>query len=171
MRSPAPRGRIGRRLLETSALVTASLALASGAIAATINGPTDNNGAQTFSVTGDLVANDTFTNRDTARLIVNLESSFTGITTLTNTSTNASGITTGTLSVLSAYAMINAAGSTINNNGRLISLLAPIENQGALMSNSSGIGGVSNLVGGLHNTGTFFWAAGSMAPSSTGEMV
>src|SRR3954466_5379537 len=102
MRNAAPRGRIGRRLLETSALVTTSLALAGGASAATINGPTDNHGAQIFTVTGDLVANDTFTNRDTARLIVNVESSFTGITTLTNSSTNASGIFTGLLSTLSA---------------------------------------------------------------------
>jgi autotransporter-associated beta strand protein len=132
----------------------------------TVNGAILNQGAGTFTITAALAGNDTFTNNGTARLNVT-GGDFTGITTLTNNSTNLAGITIATGRTLSANAIINNAGATINNLGT-ITTNSMIDN-GAItgayaMADGwlSGIGSVQNLA---VNGGTF--APGNGAPGSS----
>jgi autotransporter-associated beta strand protein len=141
----------------TGSLTNTGRVTATGSIAtsATFNGAIVNADAATFTTNQNVVANGSFSNSGTARLVVGLESHLSGITTLTNSSTNASGIFIGNLSSLSADHVINAAGSTIDNNGRLISLLGPISNAGTLNTDGRDYPGASSLMsGGIVNTGT-----------------
>ncbi|WP_172842488.1 beta strand repeat-containing protein [Bradyrhizobium erythrophlei] len=131
-----------------------------------VDGIIANNGAGTFTVDGTLAGNNTFTNNGTAQLIV-AAGSFTGITTLTNNSTAGAGIVNAAGRTLSANAIVNNAGATINNLGT-ITTNSMIDN-GAItgayaMADGwlSGIGSVQNLA---VNGGTF--APGNGAPGSS----
>jgi autotransporter-associated beta strand protein len=114
-----------------------------------VNGAIVNQGAGVFNVVGNLAANSSFTNNDTAQLAVT-GGNFTGITTLTNSSTSATGIAVSAGRTLSANAINNNAGAFISNSGTLTSFGGPVNNAGTLNSNAA----ASILSGGLTNTGT-----------------
>ena len=98
----------------------------------------------TITVVGDLVGDSTLLNKDNAKLHVK-DGNFTGITTLTNQSTNAAGIQIDATRTLGAGAVINATGSTIVNSGTLQSGTA-INNSGTITNNSGATvsGGINN---------------------------
>ena len=100
----------------TTGTVTAGLSNTGTVTASgTLNGAIVNSGAGRVTVSGNLAGAGSFTNTGTARLILNAGAMYTGITTLINNSTAASGIFTGNINTtLSANAVINAAGSTID---------------------------------------------------------
>jgi hypothetical protein len=118
---------------------------ASGVVnaAGQVNGGVDNLGA--FNVVGALVGNNAFNNNGTGTLAVT-GGNFTGITTLTNASTAPIGVDIAGGRSLSAAAILNNAGATIQNAGTLTSA-AQILNAGTL--NTTGI-----VNGGVNNTGT-----------------
>jgi uncharacterized protein with beta-barrel porin domain len=124
-----------------------------------------NNAAGIFNVTGTVTSNSTFTNNGTAQLAVT-GGNYTGITTLTNNSTNATGISISGGETLSANSLVNAVGATINNLGT-ITTNSTIDN-GAITGayamaggTLSGTGSVQNLA---LNGGTF--APGNGTPGS-----
>ena len=98
----------------------------------------------TITVTGDLVGNSTLVNKDTAKLHVK-DGNFTGITTLTNQSTNAAGVQVDATRTLGANGVTNQFGSTIVNSGTLQSATA-INNSGTITNNNGAIvnGGINN---------------------------
>jgi fibronectin-binding autotransporter adhesin len=98
----------------------------------------------TITVTGDLVGNSTLLNKDTAKLHVK-DGNFTGITTLTNQSTNAAGVQIDATRTLEANAVTNQFGSTIVNSGTLQSATV-INNSGTITNNTGATanGGINN---------------------------
>lgn len=98
----------------------------------------------TITVEGDLVGDSTLLNKDAAKLHVK-DGNFTGITTLTNESTNAAGVQIDATRTLGANAVINQTGSTILNSGTLQSATA-INNSGTITNNTGAIvnGGINN---------------------------
>lgn len=109
-----------------------------------------------ITVEGDLVGDSTLINMDTSKLHVK-DGNFTGITTLTNQSTNAAGIQIDATRTLGANAVTNATGSTIVNSGTLQSGSA-INNSGTITNNVGAIvnGGINNAHPGalVTNNGT-----------------
>lgn len=99
----------------------------------------------TFTVSGNLQADSTFTNSNTAQLHVR-DGNFSGITTLTNESSNATGVQIDATRTLSANSIINQHGSTILNSGTLQSTMA-IDNRGTLTNNSG-----ATIQGGIQNS-------------------
>ena len=121
-----------------------------------VNGAILNQGAGVFTVSGTLAGNNTFTNNGTAQLAVT-GGNFTGITTLTNNSTNANGIVVATGDTLSAANISNSTGAFIQNSGTLTATTGPVGNAGTLnnlLSTSIINGGLSNTAGTTNNTGT-----------------
>jgi autotransporter-associated beta strand protein len=124
-----------------------------------VNGAIVNQGAATFLVGagfggGNLAGNSSFNNNGTARLNVT-GGNFTGITTLTNNSTDATGIAVSVNRTLSTTGTVtNAAGATIALNGTLTA--------GQLLTNSGAI-----LV---HFPGTLNATAGGIANTATGTI-
>src|SRR5262252_4363646 len=107
-------------ITSTGALTTTAGLTNSGIVNAqgTISGPIVNQNAGSFTVTGNLAGNNTFDNNDTATLKVT-GGDFTGITTLTNSSTAAVGVNVAAGRTLSAGSVVNNAGATIANDGTL----------------------------------------------------
>ncbi len=101
-------------------------------------------GTPTITVTGDLVGNSTLLNQDSAKLHVK-DGNFTGITTLTNQSTNATGVQIDATRTLGANAITNQVGSTIVNSGTLQSATV-INNSGTITNNTGATanGGINN---------------------------
>ncbi len=99
-----------------------------------------------ITVAGDLVGDSTLLNRDAGKLHVK-DGNFTGITTLTNQSTNAVGIQVDAKRTLGADAVTNAFGSTIVNAGTLQSG-SVINNSGTINNDSCAIinGGINNAI-------------------------
>jgi uncharacterized protein with beta-barrel porin domain len=127
------------------------------ALGGAINGAIANNAAGQFSVTGTISGNSTFTNNGTAELFVILGGNFTGITTLTNNSTDPAGVSITANSALSAANISNSAGSTMLNASTLTATAGPIGNAGTLDNDAAGSiinGGLSNTAGTTNNTGT-----------------
>jgi uncharacterized protein with beta-barrel porin domain len=104
-------------------LTNRSTTNASGAV----NGAIVNQGTGIFTVTGALAGSNTFSNGGTATLAVS-GGDFTGITTLTNSSTAAVGVTVDAGRALSTTTIVNNAGATISNAGTLTAT-AGITNQ------------------------------------------
>ena len=98
----------------------------------------------TMTVAGNLVGDSTLVNKDSAKLHVK-DGNFTGITTLTNQSTNAAGVQIDATRTLGANAVINQTGSTILNSGTLQSATA-INNSGTITNNTGATvnGGINN---------------------------
>ena len=116
-----------------------------------VNGAIVNQGAGTFNVAGNLVGNSSFTNNGTAQLLVN-GGNFTGITTLTNNSTNATGINVAATRTLSTTGTAsNAAGANIAVSGTF-TVGQLLTNAGVILVNSGGT--VNATVGGITNTAT-----------------
>ncbi len=114
---------------------------------AVINEDLNNHGSNisaTMTVAGDLVGDSTLLNKDTSKLHVK-DGNFTGITTLTNQSTNAAGIQVDATRTLGAAAVTNQYGSTIANSGTLQSG-SVISNSGTITNNTGATvnGGVNN---------------------------
>jgi fibronectin-binding autotransporter adhesin len=110
-----------------------------------LNKSTDrHSGPFTITVTGDLVGNSTLLNKGTAQLHVK-DGNFTGITTLTNQSTNAAGVQIDATRTLGANAVTNQVGSTIVNSGTLQSATV-INNSGTITNNTGATanGGINN---------------------------
>jgi uncharacterized protein with beta-barrel porin domain len=131
-----------------------------------LNGAILNQGAGIFTVTGTLAGNGTFTNNGTAQFNVT-GGDFTGVTTLTNNSTNATGISVSAARTLSANSLVNAAGATIHNLGTITT--SSTINDGTITGayamtggTLSGTGSVQNLA---VNGGTF--APGNGTPGSS----
>ncbi len=101
-------------------------------------------GPSTITVAGDLVGDSTLLNKGTAQLLVK-DGSFTGITTLTNQSTNAVGVQVDATRTLGANAVTNQIGSTIVNSGTLQSATV-INNSGTITNNTGATanGGINN---------------------------
>ena len=110
----------------------------------------------TITVVGDLVGDSTLLNKDNAKLHVK-DGNFTGITTLTNQSTNAAGVQIDATRTLDANAVVNQFGSTIVNSGTLQSATA-INNSGTITNNTGATvnGGIDNAYAGslVTNNGT-----------------
>jgi uncharacterized protein with beta-barrel porin domain len=113
-----------------------------------VNGFITNNSIGLFTVTGNLAGNSSFNNGGTAQLAVS-GGNFTGITTLTNGSTNASGISISAGRTLSANNISNNAGAAIDNAGTLTTL-TNFSNLGTLNTNTA----ASVVNGNLTNSGT-----------------
>jgi uncharacterized protein with beta-barrel porin domain len=126
----------------------------------TVNGAILNQGAGTFAVTAALAGNNTFTNNGTARLNVT-GGDFTGITMLTNNSTNLTGITIATGRTLSANSVVNSAGATIGNLGTITT--------NSMVDNGTITGAYAMAAGTLSGTGTVQTLAvndGTFAPGN-----
>ncbi len=141
--------------------------------AGAINGAIVENGAGGVTVTGPLAGNGTFVNSGAATLNVN-GGSFTGITTLTNTSTAATGVAIGASETLSANAIANAAGATITSSGTLVSLASPLLNAGTINANGGAVNGaidnknVFNVGGTVTSNNTFLNEGGASLNVNTG---
>ena len=81
-----------------------------------VSGAITNNGSGIFAVTGNLTGDSTFNNNGTGQLKVR-DGDFTGITTLTNASTNAAGVSIDPNRTLGADNIVNNANATIVNSG------------------------------------------------------
>ena len=116
----------------------------SGEIINEVNNSNVNSVSPTITVSGNLTGDSSLVNKDTAKLHVK-DGNFTGITTLTNESTNAAGVQIDATRTLSANAMNNQFGSTIVNSGTLQSATA-VNNSGTITNNTGAIiqGGVNN---------------------------
>jgi fibronectin-binding autotransporter adhesin len=132
----------------TSGIVNGNLSN-TGSVSASgqVNGNISNS-AGVFAVVGPLTGTGVFTNAGLAQLQVT-GGNFSGLTTVTNTSTAANGITIAAGRTLSFTSLTNVAGSTILNSGTLAS--GTISNAGTLSSNAA----TSVLSGTLANAGTF----------------
>ncbi|MFO0939578.1 MAG: autotransporter-associated beta strand repeat-containing protein [Pirellulales bacterium] len=123
----------------------------SGAI---LNGDLNTSGL--ITVTGDLVGDSTLVNQNTAKLHVK-DGNFTGITTLTNSSTNVAGVQVDATRTLGAAAVTNQYRSTIVNSGTLQSG-SVINNSGTITNNTGATvnGGINNAFAGalVTNNGT-----------------
>jgi uncharacterized protein with beta-barrel porin domain len=116
-----------------------------------VNGAIVDQGAGTFNVAGNLAGNNSFTNSGTAQLLVN-GGNFTGITTLTNNSTNAAGIAVSATRTLSTTGTVNnAAGANIAVSGTFTAGQL-LTNAGVVLVNSGGT--LNATVGGITNTAT-----------------
>jgi autotransporter-associated beta strand protein len=114
-------------------------------------GPNGGPALAVFKVAGDLAANDTFTNSGGAILSVTT-GNFTGITTLTNSSTSVLGIFVAAGSTLSTTGTVgNAAGANIEVRGTLTAGQL-LTNSGAILVNNGGT--LNATVGGITNTAT-----------------
>ncbi|WP_334518346.1 autotransporter outer membrane beta-barrel domain-containing protein [Bradyrhizobium sp. AZCC 2230] len=149
-------------IFDNSGTVTGSLTntgtVNAGGLPATtamFNGAIVNTDTAAFTVNRNVVANGSFANSGTALLDIQIASQLSGITTLTNSSTRGIGIFIDVLASLSADHVVNAAGSTIDNNGTLTSLHGPVINAGTLNTDGrDSPGGSGQLYGGINNTGT-----------------
>jgi hypothetical protein len=164
----------GGTVTATGQITNAGSFTASG----TINGAIVNQNAGTFVVDGALVANNTFTNSNTAVLNVQF-GNFTGITTLTNTSTAAIGVDVGagrTLTVsglvtngnglaastirvqaggtLNAGGLLNRAFSVVNNFGTINDVL---DNAGLINNNGIWNATVNTNTGTINNNAAGVW--------------
>jgi fibronectin-binding autotransporter adhesin len=116
-----------------------------------VNGAIVNQGGGTFNVAGNLAGNSSFTNNGTAQLLVN-GGNFTGITTLTNNSTNATGINVAATRTLSTTGTVtNADGANIAVSGTFTAGQL-LTNSGVVLVNSGGT--LNATVGGITNTAT-----------------
>jgi uncharacterized protein with beta-barrel porin domain len=136
-----------------------------------VNGAIANNTAGIFNVTGALVGNNTFTNNGTAVLNVT-GGNYTGITTLTNNSTNASGIVVAATRTLTAANIVNSAGATFTNNGVTNGLLN--SNGGTVTNSATGVwnGDVTSNTSsatGITNSGN--WNGNLLANTGSGTVV
>jgi uncharacterized protein with beta-barrel porin domain len=150
-------------VFSTTGVVNGSLAN-SGTVFARgqINGPIFNTGDHVtgglFNVTGDLAVNNTFTNDASAGLFV-VSGNLTGITTLDNKSTDPAGVTIAAGRTLSANAVVNEAGATINDAGTLTALTS--------FANSGTLTGPGTIIGNpVINSGGIF-APGNGTPGSS----
>jgi len=126
-----------------------------------VNGFITNNSAGLFTVTGDLAGNASFTNQGTAQLNVS-GGNFTGITTLTNSSTNGSGISISAGRTLSANTITNSVGATIDNLGALTALTS-LTNNGTITGAYAMAGGI---LSGIGNTANLTVNGGTFAPGN-----
>ncbi len=157
-------------VLNTSGTINGGLDNTAGVFASgAINGATVNHGAGELTVTGNLAANSTLTNADTAYLLVS-GGDLTGITDLANSSSRSIGIGISAGRLLSVNSLSNAAGSVIVNLGTLTSA-SPIANNGRFESTGIVNGGANNAAGGtivasgqfngnIANSGTFALVGG-----------
>ncbi|HYW63783.1 MAG TPA: autotransporter domain-containing protein, partial [Bradyrhizobium sp.] len=117
-----------------------------------VNGAIVNQGGGTFTVVGNVTGNNSFSNNDTAQLLVS-GGDFTGITALTNNSTNATGIAVSATRALSTTGTVtNAGGANIVVSGTF-SAGQLLTNSGVILVNSGGtlnatVGGISNTAAG-----------------------
>jgi uncharacterized protein with beta-barrel porin domain len=115
-------------------------------------GPIVNNDTSAFTVTGNLAGDGiktSFTNYNTADLNVT-GGNFIGITTLTNSSSNAlGGVVIAAGKTLSAITVNNTAGAIFNNSGTLTAGTGGIANSGTITST-----GFINVGSGLTNSGS-----------------
>jgi fibronectin-binding autotransporter adhesin len=116
-----------------------------------VNGAIVNQGAGAFNVAGNLAGNNSFTNNGTAQLLVD-GGNFTGITTLTNNSTDATAVAVSANRTLSTTGTVtNAAGANIAVNGTFTAGQL-LTNSGVVLVNSGGT--LNATVGGITNTAT-----------------
>lgn len=122
----------------------------------TFHGFVDTTSTHTITVTGDLTGDSTLLNKNNGIVHVK-DGNFTGITTLTNQSTNAAGVQIDATRTLGANAVVNQFGSTIVNSGTLQSG-SVISNSGTITNNSGATvsGGINNAYAGslVTNNGT-----------------
>ncbi|SDN72223.1 autotransporter domain-containing protein [Afipia sp. GAS231] len=143
------------------------------------NGAILNNTAGTFTVGGTVTSNSTFTNNGTAQLDIT-GGNYTGITTLTNNSTNANGIVVAAARTLSATNISNSAGSFIQNSGTLTATTGPITNSGTItdltgstlnggLTNSAGVANMQGTLNGpvINNNTSVFTVTGALLGNST----
>jgi fibronectin-binding autotransporter adhesin len=121
-----------------------------------VTGAITNSGTGVMTVTGELAGNNTVVNSGTGRIVVD-GGNFTGSTSITNNSTDASGLEVKTSRTLSTGALTNASGSTVDNSGTITST-ARVNNNGTfnnVLVDSIVNGGFNNNADAtLNNTGT-----------------
>lgn len=152
----------------------------------TINGTIQNQSAGVITVTGALAGNGALTNSGTARLIVS-GGNFTGLTAVTNASTNAQGIGIAATRTFSSVSLTNAAGATLINQGTLTTS-AGTTNSGTLASSGVVNGALTNATSGVVQaqgtvsgavtnagqfvvTGTLAGAGAAFTNQATGQLV
>lgn len=152
----------------------------------TINGAINNQGAGSLSVTGALAGNSTLANTGSAQLLLT-GGSFTGLTAVTNSSTNATGIGVANGRTLAAVTVSNAAGATLVNQGTLTTT-GGTTNSGTLATSGTLNGALTNQASGqvqaqgavngpVTNAGSFLVLAalssngGSFSNGATGQLV
>jgi uncharacterized protein with beta-barrel porin domain len=137
---------------------------ASGAL----DGPVDNSGAGVFNTFNTLHGNGSFLNRDTARLTVSdfpAGNGFSGLTSLTNTSTAALGVVVfGDLAI--SGMLTNSGGIAVGGNGTLAA--GGFDNQtGGLIT----VAVNASVIGNLNNAGTVgnagIWAGNVVSNTGT----
>ncbi|MCP8940544.1 autotransporter domain-containing protein [Alsobacter sp. SYSU M60028] len=112
-----------------------------------VDGPISNAG--TFNAGGAQQGGNTFANTGTGRLNLGRDYSFTGISTLTNSSTAAVGVKVEYGATLSASAIVNAVGATITSLGTLEG--ATIGNAGTINAQGRALGAITNRGSGIFN--------------------
>ena len=133
-----------------------------------INGAVLNQSGGAFNVSGALAGNNTFTNNGTAQLNVT-GGNYSGLTTVTNNSTNANGIIVAATRMLSAASLTNAVGATINNLGT-ITTTSTLNNgtiTGAYAMSGGTLSGNGNTQNLTVNGGTFAPGSGTAGSSMT----
>jgi fibronectin-binding autotransporter adhesin len=120
-----------------------------------VNGVIVNQSGGTFNVTGNLAGNNSFTSSGT--LLVS-GGNFTGITSLTNNSSNATGISVSATRTLSTTGTVtNAANANIEVSGTFTAGQL-LTNAGVIMVNNGGT--LNATVGGITNSGSITVALG-----------
>jgi len=120
----------------------------------TLSGAIDNKGAGVFTVTGPLIASSSFTNEGAASLVVS-GGNFTGITTLTNSSSATPGISIGAGRLLSAGLITNFSSATIDlANGSVLSSSTDIQNFGTIRTPIAGTSATITTGGAFNNGAT-----------------
>lgn len=136
-----------------------------------VNGTILNQGGVFSVFNGALSGNDTFTNNGASILAVS-GGNFTGITTLTNSSTDLHGIAVAAGRTLSAANISNNAGAFIQNSGTIDATSSPLANAGTLNNLLAGSiikGGLSNTGGVTTNLGTINGNVGVSGGTLTGN--
>lgn len=110
------------------------------------------NNAGSFTVTGALTGDNSFTNSGTATLNVS-GGDYSGITTLTSNSTSAAAVTVAAARTLSATAAINNTAGTFTNNGTLAAPAVANSGTGTLDNNATVTGAVNNAATFNNNAG------------------
>ena len=110
-----------------------------------VNGSITNSGNGVFNVTGTLGSDNSFDNTGAAQLNV-LLGDYTGLTSITNRSTNETGIAISASHALAGITLNNTAGATVINQGTLTT------SEG--MTNGGVLWTAGTLNGDLSNTGT-----------------
>ncbi len=137
-------------------------------MAGALNGSVSNAGSGSFTVTAGsslLASNSSFTNTGLATLAI--DGTYTGLTSLTNSSAAVNGIAVSASGQLGASTIINAAGASFASTG-IVTSTGSFLNNGSVQASGTIRGDVTNnatfvLTGALGGIGTFSQSGGTLA--------